>query len=692
MPPCQTCLSHGVQGEALTGRAFCAAHGGVSSLATAARSLALPPGLAPPVELHVAAVDSTGATQAVEALRIDADEDDEMAQLDAIEVDDEDIRTTTAAAVAAVDAVAAGTVTPNPASIPLLLRGQVFQQWLDQEVLHHFELVQACALAAASPAALAVEYPCNWAALHTILKKLGYAEAAPDPWQSLGFARNDGPEPSAQSVAARARTAIQLCELSRKANWSEADRAKAEAALQHFSAASDTCTTELPDVLRESRRVRTGKLPLWKEVGKEALEMLRQCAGGQDVWFLTQWSSILSSPQPGAWDVHSTRAAATLLEKGDENIWEQLADKHVVAWIPEDPNATSRCRASLLRRVAAGQKPASLKLIAPLPLFLGAHKVGTILDNWWSPLLGESWAPLVRRCEFSDYPMELILPGPTTPRHAKMGLAVFTIAFSRERAAPTMLNFRPPLLQTEAAATPVTFDMRAEDVMPFSMLMRLPLMAEAIWRNPRRSPAATSEIPRVCIDVLFPKSFVDLDTNIILQDLRRLLPSTTFFGTQALYSAADAMILEINSALGLQRFWPLCTHLLVASSSKVLLLSGSSGDTWASTMDRVLMSDPSAAATLLRWKPSRGGRKVATPSATTRALTATRKKAHKPPASLDHLTEVVLNGELGREHGEVVRLLLTHLATTTGLGLTEKGAGRTLQHGEFEHIPWRRWR
>ncbi|CAK0894975.1 unnamed protein product [Prorocentrum cordatum] len=380
----------------------------------------------------------------------------------------------------------------------------------------------------------------------------------------------------------------------------------------------------------------------------------------------------------------ATRAAATRLEKGDESILEQLADEHVVAWIPEDTNATSWCRASLLRRVATGPKPAFLKLIAPLPLFPGACNVEAILDNFWSPLLGELWAPLVRRCEFSDFSMERVLPGPSTPRHVKMGLAVFTIAFSEERAPPTMLHFRPPLLQAEAAAAPITFDMRADDAMSFSLLMRQPLMAETIWRNPPRSPAAASEVPRVCIDVLFPASNVDLDREIVRQVLRRLLPSSTFFGTQALYSAADAMTLEVNRILALAQYWPLCTHLLAASSSGALLLSGASGDTWASTMDRVLLNDPCAAATLLRWKPSRGGRKVATPSATTTAATALRKKAHKPPASMDHLVEVILNGEPGREDGEVGRLLMNHLATTTGLGLTGKGADRTLQHGEFE--------
>ena len=82
----------------------------------------------------------------------------------------------------------------------------------------------------------------------------------------------------------------------------------------------------------------------------------------------------------------------------------------------------------------------------------------------------------------------MVLHGPTTPRHVRMGLAVFTIAFAGARDPPKMLQHRAPLLQV-AAATPMSFDAGAEDAMKFAVLMQGPVAQGATWRNPRGSPA-----------------------------------------------------------------------------------------------------------------------------------------------------------------------------------------------------------
>ena len=69
------------------------------------------------------------------------------------------------------------------------------------------------------------------------------------------------------------------------------------------------------------------------------------------------------------------------------------------------------------------------------------------------------------------------------------------------------------------------------------------------------------------------------------------------------------------------------------------------------------------------------------------ALAASRRKANKKPAALDHLTEIALRGEVGQDDAEVMRLLMGHLASATGLAIREKSASKPLAHGEFEHVP-----
>ena len=66
--------------------------------------------------------------------------------------------------------------------------------------------------------------------------------------------------------------------------------------------------------------------------------------------------------------------------------------------------------------------------------------------------------------------------------------------------------------------------------------------------------------------------------------------------------------------------------------------------------------DPSAAATKLKWKPSRfGGRAIAWPSVTASALAVSRQKPKLHNSVHDHVTDIRVMGEVGREDAEVLR-------------------------------------
>ncbi|CAK0823307.1 unnamed protein product [Prorocentrum cordatum] len=133
----------------------------------------------------------------------------------------------------------------------------------------------------------------------------------------------------------------------------------------------------------------------------------------------------------------------------------------------------------------------------------------------------------------------------------------------------------------------------------------------------------------------------------------------------------------MNSPTCLHHYWPLCSQMLPVSGSKVLLFSDAAPDTWKEVLDQVFAVDGRSAATRLKWKPSRyGGRPIESPSATTMALAAARRKGHRPHSTLDHITEVIVRGELGREGGQVLRRLMTHLSTAIGLETTETDYSR----------------
>ena len=82
-----------------------------------------------------------------------------------------------------------------------------------------------------------VQYPKSFIQLRTIFRKLAYQPAASDPWQRLGFAALDGPDPTATSIAARAHTFKMLSGLADKAGWNLDDRAAAHKAMERMGEA-----------------------------------------------------------------------------------------------------------------------------------------------------------------------------------------------------------------------------------------------------------------------------------------------------------------------------------------------------------------------------------------------------------------------------------------------------------------------
>jgi len=225
-----------------------------------------------------------------------------------------------------------------------------------------------------------------------------------DHWIMLGFAMYDGPDPSETLIGARARTANYLCGLAAQSTWTEADRAKANDTADKARSAAVRCEKELKDVLRERRKLKCGKLPLWKELGADALEFLKSSAPSRVELPITQWSKILNPGSLSHIKLVHVRELANLAEKGDEKIWDRLQGKDVLLWAPSDNNALARILAALLRRAGSDRRPTALRMIAPVPLLAGMNTAESITDLWWHPLLSEKWVPLVRGCSFSAYP------------------------------------------------------------------------------------------------------------------------------------------------------------------------------------------------------------------------------------------------------------------------------------------------
>ena len=137
---------------------------------------------------------------------------------------------------AAADQHAGPTEAPDLAA----LRGTLFHEWVEQEILSHFELVQARVLCDPAVGDLHVVLPTDVVALEQICHKLAYVIGSTDPWLRLGLARFEGPAPSEQLIAARLRTALVLCDLTLVSPLDDAERSR---------------VTAIADELRQPKRI-----------------------------------------------------------------------------------------------------------------------------------------------------------------------------------------------------------------------------------------------------------------------------------------------------------------------------------------------------------------------------------------------------------------------------------------------------
>ena len=192
----------------------------------------------------------------------------------------------------------------------------------------------------------------------------------------------------------------------------------------------------------------------------------------------------------------------------------------------------------------------------------------------------------------------------------------------------------------------------------------------------------------MCIDVIISSSYTDLYRQLLFQRMRRQgLPADAYWADHSIYEATQAMVMEVTAPSDIPKFWSLYTQLAAISWTKLFVFSDTPAEQWTTMMNQVLQEDTTATAFKLKWKASRnGGRTIAVPSATAAALAASRRQGNANASSADLLADIIVQGEVGKEDGEVLRLLMTHLCQVTGLHLTETDYRRAPHTGEYIHL------
>ena len=372
------------------------------------------------------------------------------------------------------------------------------QEFVEQEILAHFDIIHPVQVAAGpSMSSLQLVPLSSWEALKVVLKKLAYDTESKCPWSRLGFGTLDGPDPSEVAIQARTDSARLLCEHALGLAWSAEDLDRATKAGISFTDARDACCAQLPDVLRERRRLKVGKLPQWKEVGRKALRLLHDTRPDAEEIGFTQWSDLLNAT-PEETKIPTVRTAASLLEKGDGKLWEDIGVTPFTAWVPSDINSLSRVLATYVRGIHSQDRPIYFRLVAPLSLLPGMSNVSRILDFWQHPLLGDKWASLVKDVSIHNLPLEMVLPGAHGPKHVSQGMVVFTISAQGARGLPAIMEIEAPLMQLPEVPS-IFVDTPPEHLCRLMQALATPEFSTIIYRAPSRGLGNLPSFPLLCL-------------------------------------------------------------------------------------------------------------------------------------------------------------------------------------------------
>ena len=231
-------------------------------------------------------------------------------------------------------------------------------------------------------------------------------------------------------------------------------------------------------------------------------------------------------------------------------------------------------------------------------------------------------------------------------------------------------------------------DLKASDYTAVMGLLQPQELQGIAARSPTRSPLSSAELPRICIQWILPDSISDIALLIYLRHHRgQQLPIDTLYGFKTMYNCKDALILEFTSSLAVHHYWSLCTQMVPIGPHKALVYTSTAAEVWTKQMDYTMENDVLETATKLRWKASKhGGRAYAGPTATSKALAASRRRGNAPISSFHFHADVEVMGEVGKEDREVLALLMQHVTLATGINLCETNYSRAPRAGEFVHL------
>ena len=545
----------------------------------------------------------------------------------------------------------------------------------------------------------------SWEAMGQGFSALGYQLDHPCPWRQIGLAKEEGPEPTMETLERRARLLRNLLTAAATQPWAPAAEEQLLRAGARVQLARSTCLQELDAVLTKRKKSRLQVWPRWLELEPSFMQTLPNLLPpGRSSIILTNFSNLMQKDAPEL--PYTTTPAGTreLARKlvGDAGqvaqTLTQMRKQEVLIWAPPDREALQRLMAGLQRAHLASRDPLDLRLtlLIALDVLPGCDTAAAVLDIFSHPALDKRWEPLRKATQFVLQPVRCVLTGRNGPLYSTRSLLALTFDHSEAPSVTGIYGWRTPLL-TIASEGFVLVDCPTYVCgHTHHTLVHLGIHGIIKWEGPLRSPGSCSSRPRSTFrGHLAATASGPLGVQVILHALRHAPGlDQCLMGASTTYTEASTLVVDMGAAPAMIQFRDLCTEAVFVTPSRALITPRGSHSVWEARISDAFRQDPAEAITRISWRQSHetAGRPWVRPLQLDSQIRAARTRARHElglqTAEADPVSAalLVLRGPLGADSDGLLATLMATITNKIQTPLTPARDSHSLPQGAWAPI------
>ncbi len=494
-------------------------------------------------------------------------------------------------------------------------------------------------------------------------------------------------------VIGRFRFAIMILSIAKQEAWGSEDVRKAQDAEIFFTSAKNKCMQEFDKVIARWRKYHPHHGPTWQEAGDPLLRTIHNRFPQARTALLLSNLNNRDCLRFNGVSVGEARRLHQALAMGAAKgvpLLQGLPEGQYILWALPEQEALARTMESYSKYARTPLPKVTLSLVVPFEAPLTCTSRDEITDLWSHQLLGDKWANIIQERIIFEEPGEIIASGCNGPVNSMKSFLLVTLSpETTDSIKQEVVSWNPSIYAQNNGPIVILDVQEALLLKTQRVLQSIQTICPFIWDRPLRSPGSSKEQTRYRIRGYMPVDVrSSLQANIILKDLRRRIGSNQVLaGLLDTYKDPYALVADITDVAAAYKLQPLCSDVLLLSSTKVLIRTDTAAPVWQEILSRWVGDEPDNCTLRIKWKGSQqGGRVWAQPAATERQIQAVRAQASvrrqgKNPRDGPQTSTLTLQGTLGPNPQNLAQDVFAAMATKMQMQFQQQGPDEELQDG-----------